>query len=486
MHKQGRTRVEVVEVERFGAARTTRLNREHWARAHGNSINNDLATQLPILQARCAYEYSSNPLFEGVCNTFRDDVVGRDGPMLQVMSDDDRFNDAVEAAYRAVFADPDPSHRYGGVEVAKTWVLGLLLAGSYVNISASVRRTSTPVTFGWRSIHARRMVTPPEFVGDPHVAFGCKSNDEGAPLEYYIDVTPRQGPYQFRGLEWKTYAADAVQHVYLPVEAEQLTGYPLMTSTLETAADLRDYDGHVMEAAKACAANTPYLQSMRPEAVVNPSPVPAGGVRYERGEIPVAPAGWSWVAPDAKQPAAQYPDFRHERAGELGRPIHMPLMVVLLSAGEANFSTAQYEGTVYGDACKGVQGLIERRTLNPFVLSIIAELALRFGIRVPSSFELIWTHAVPAHSNVEKFVKALETMVRMGFVAPSHASAMLGYDWDKVVAARSKCQQDLENAELPPTPGDKGAAQADPGDGMDNEEQTNPGRRSRARFSFAG
>lgn len=469
-------------VGRFAAAQTNRLNRSHWERAHGQSINNDLAMYLSTLQARCQYEYASNPLFEGVCNTLGDDVTGRDGPLLQIDCDSDKFAREVENAWWEVFNSPDPSGRFGGVEIMRTWVLSLLLAGSYVNVNSSVRRSGTPVTFGWRSVHPRRLVTPPEFSGDPMVAFGCRSNADGAPIEYYIDSARQLGPYTQAGVNFQTYQAAAVQHCYIPIEGEQLTGYPLMTSTLETAADIRDYDKLVMEAAKNAAGHAVGLQASHPEFVTDPEPISTDTYPMSPGEVNVAPPGWAWASLQATQPAAQYVEFRRERSAELGRPLHMPLLVVLLTAAEANFSSAQYEGAVYTEGVRKLQGFIERRSMNKFLIDgVIAEVGLRGMARVPRDFEAVWTWNVPPHANIEKFVRAIETMVKMGLVAPSQAAAMLGQDWDYVVSARKKCKQDLEEAELPPTPTDTEGMNPEPGE---PDEPPAP-RKSRARFSFA-
>lgn len=472
---------------RFQAAQTNRLNRAHWERAHGQSINNDLAMYLDVLMARCQYEYASNPLFEGVVNTFKDDVVGKHGPLLQVNSADSAFNETVEQAWRDVFADPDPSHRFGGVEVMKTWVAGLLLAGSYVNVNATVRRQNTPITFGWRSIHARRLVTPPDKASDPNTAFGCRSDEDGAAVEYYLDVTKRSGPYTLSGIEFKTYPAAAVQHCYVPVEGEQLTGYPMMTSTLETAADIRDYDKIVMEAAKNAAGHAVGLQATHPEFVTDPEPIATSTYQFEPGEANVAPPGWSWQSLTSTQPAAQYVEFRRERGAELGRPIHMPLLVVFLTAAEANFSSAQYEGTVYCDGVGGIQSFIERRSLNPLVINgVVAELAIKGKVRIPKRFELVWTHNVPAHANIEKFVSAIRMMIEDGIIAPSQASALLGYDWEKVVAARERCAKDLDDAGLPPSPVNTGSAKpVDEGDDDSPPNAKKPAKKANVgRFSL--
>ena len=472
---------------RFGAVVPHRINREHWQGAHGQSINNDLQLQLPSLQARCAFEYGSNPDFEGVVNTYKDDVVGREGPNLQVISDNPRFNDAVEAGWRDVFADPDPSHRYGGAEDMRTWVQGLMLAGSYVNIGTNVERTGTRMRYGWRSVHARRLVTPAEYAGDPYIAFGCKYDKiTGAAIEYYISKPQQVGGFSIQTSDFDVVNAAAVQRCYIPVEPEQLTGYPMMTSTLDTAADIRDLDKFVLESIKNSAANSPNLQAMDPKSVVDPDPIPTTTLRYEPGEASVAPLGWSWQAVESVHPTSQYIPFKHEKAAELGRPIHMPLLVVLLTAAEANFSSAQYEGAVYSDGIAGTQGFIERRSLIPFVTNgVIPEVALRHRLRIPKNFELVWTWNVPAHANIEKFVKAIRSMVEDGIIAPSMASAMVGQDWEKVVAARKKCMEDLEKAGLPPAPVNNGGQVVKEDDDDEKKPNNSEGRTSASRFSFA-
>jgi len=447
------------KLRRFQAAQPTRLNREQFAQAHGESINTDLAGDLPVLQARCAFEFSSNPLFEGVVNTFKDDVVGRNGPLLQVNSDNDAFNEAVESAFKVVMADPDPSHRFGGVEVMKTWVHGLLLAGSYVNVNANVRRPTSPITYGWRTVHARRLASPAQLTGDPNVAFGVRLNPKtGEAVEYYIDKPQQLGAYTLSNGDYETIPAAAVQHCFIPIEPEQLTGYPMLTSALETACDLRQYDQYVMKAAKNAAGLAVGLQSQGADAQINPDPIDSTCVDFEPDMINVAPKGWQFTGLNPTQPGAMYTEFRHERGAELGRPIHMPMLVVFLTAADANFSSAQYEGTVYCDGVAGIQGFIERRSMTPIVNGIIAELVLKGMVGIPKKFDLVWTWNVPAHANIEKFVSAIRMMIEDGLISQAQAAAKLGLDWEKVQASRERCAKDNEDKKLPPAPANAGSA----------------------------
>jgi capsid protein len=473
------------DATRYGTV-TDRINREYWTNATGVSVNNDLLAHLAPLQARAGHEYGTSPDFQGVCNTFAADVVGRNGPALQVISEDEIFNAAVEAAYRDVFADPDPAHRYSGVEDMRTWVLGLLLSGSYYNVLTTSERPGSRITFGWRSVSARRFVTPADQAGRPDVAFGCKYDETtGAAVEYYVQKPVRAGLFT-ASVDYDTIPAAAVQHVFVPSEAEQLTGAPMMASALDTSADLRDLGRFVQQSMKHSAANSPYLESMDPGKVINPDPVPTGSMRFEPGEVGIAPAGSRWAVVPPGQPIAEYLAYKRERSAELGRPIHMPLLAVLLSASSANFSSAQYEGTVYADGIAGVQGTIERRSMAPFVLrGIIPEVAMRNRMQPPKQFELVWTWNVPAHANIEKFVKAIRTMIEDGVISQAQGSALLGYDWEKVVASRKKCAEVLESNGLPAAPMNAGNPQQTAETADDDDSQfTSEGRQSASKYSY--
>lgn len=476
------TRVEVAEYSRFAAVQPNRLlHRTSWGLANGQSINNDLVANLRILQAGCQFEYASSPIFEGVCNTYKKDVVGRDGPRLQVRSKNKEFNRVVQQAWKKVFTDPDPSHRFTGVESLGTRVLDLLLAGSFINIYTTVKRPNTPLTFGWRSVHPRRLGTPPEFVGDNDVAFGMRIDPETtATTIYYIAELARYGQYVTQTFNYQPIPAAAVQHVFNPVEDDQLTGYPMMSSTLEAAADLREYDKIVMEAAKNSAGHAVGLEATNPDWILDPDPIGTDTLPYSAAEINVAPPGYKFAFGTATQPASQYVPYRRERGAELGRPIHMPLLVVFLTAAEANFSSAQWEGMVYGDGIDCLQGMFDRRMLNPAVEQLIIELAMRGMVKVPDEYELSWSWNVPSHANFEKFISALEKAVAIGAIAISDASALLGYNWDEVQDAREKAKDDNEKRDLPQPPSkDDSTIIADESVGADGNPLKTPGGKQR-------
>lgn len=418
-----------------------------------HSINEDLARDLPRLMAECAWRYATHPIFEGVCNTYTQDIVGPEGPTLQIVSDDNRFNDHIESAWKRVMEMPDPAGRVDGVEGMKLWVRLLLTAGSYLNVFRNIPRGPGAPNFGWSVVHPRRLMTPIKFATDDNVAFGIRFNaTSGKPEVYYLDKPTKFGGSEMSLGNYQRLTAEIVQHRYITVEPEQLTGYPMMASALRTVEEIIELDGATMEAAHSAAHHSWWLESADIQKVLHPDPIAGTTYPMQRGVANVAPPGWKANGLVATQPNADATGYRNLRLAEFGRPINMPLLIVMLSVNEATFSSAQFAGSLYRDGVMGIQSFLKRLTLNPLVEQVIIDEVISGRVRRPAKYEKQWTMNVPPYANIEKFVGALEKMVEGGFISKAMASAMLGYDWEKVVASRKRCKEDEEGADLPQGP----------------------------------
>lgn len=458
---------------RFNAAQFSHQNRERWPLARTQSINNDLAFDLQQLMARCDHEYANNPIFEGIVNTFKNDVVGPGGPTLQINSDDPEFNAEVERQWRAIFARPNPARRTsGGVEVMKQWVHMLMTAGSYLNTFIEPRRDNA-VSFGWKTMHPRRLVTPDRFAGDPNVAFGQRINDDGEVVEYYIDKPLRVGQHLTSGVDYQTLPAAQVQHRYIEVEPEQLTGYPRLASTLETAADIRQVDRSELKAQRLNALHAVTLQSADPAKVVDPDPLPDATypISDDETEATVIPSGWAAAAINANRPSANHIQYRRERIAEMGLPVGMPLLVILLTVDAANFSSAQFGQMLYEKSIKNYQSFIQRTTLDELLEMLITQLVLAGVVRKPASYTKSWTHNVPPSANLEKYVKAVRMMIEDRIISRSMAITMFGFDPDEVYKS---CQRDSElSAEFdqPEPAANRGSGPQEPAATTDDAEE---------------
>lgn len=427
-----------VEIRRWNAAENNGLNRERWPYAHGRSINADLDTDLTWLMARMSHEVANNPIFEGVVNTFKRDVVGPEGPMLQIVSDDEQFNKEVERQWRGIFAKPNPKKpTTGGVESMKQWVHLLCIAGAYINRFIFPTRDGL-VNFGWKTHHPRRLVTPLKMVGDPNVAFGVRVDDDGDPIEWYIDKPVRQGTHEQTGVDFETLRPDQLQHRYLEVEPEQLAGYPLLASTLETAADIRDLDRAEVKAMWRNAAMSIGLHASNPEFAVDPDPIPGPTFPISDDEATVIPKGWAPTVLDNNRPSPDHIRYRRERIGEYGLPIGMPLLVVMLNVLDANFSAAQFGGMLYADAIRDVQSFLARTTLDELVELVILEVVLGGRVTRPQVYEKVWTHHVPPNANMEKFAKYIRMLLEDGVISRPIATSWLGFDPEKVAESRKR------------------------------------------------
>lgn len=466
--------VRVVNVRRWENAETNRLNACHWAYAHGNSINEDLDNDLETLRARAHYEACNNPIVEGVIRTHQCDIVGERGPRLQVQSDDAQFNEAVELGWQSVYDRPDPTGRLNGPELIKLWVAMLWKAGSYVNEEVTYQRTGSvidqAVTLGIRTYHPRRLETPPKFNGDPNVAFGQRLTKDGRPTQYYIRSRENRGtgihdaPFRYK---YRTVPADMVQHVYEMAEPDQLIGYPWVSSSLGVLADIRKNDQYVMEASKNAAANALYWWSNHPDAEF----VDRDGEEQilEPGTAKFIGGGYQPAMLQPTQPSAEYQQWRHEKMRELGRPVCMPLMVVLLSSADSNFASAHYDGQVYMRSLKAIQSWIERRSLNDYVRKVARELALSRIVSIPQTYTLDWTWDVPPYHNPKQMYDSFRARLEDGTAAYGDVLAAYGLDEDTTIEKRRRTAEKLEAAGLPELPVNAGS-QAKQSD--DEETQT--------------
>ncbi len=458
MRKQDRN-AGPVHVRRWDAAQTDRLNRDMWASAHGYSINYDLSLDLETLRARSTFECANNPMVEGVINTHAVDVVGKCGPSLQVQSDDAEFNELVEDAFAEFFEMPDPTGRLSGPEMLKLWVRLLWVAGEFINQEVTVDRGQTGLTsLGVTCIHPRLLTTPPHMAGDPNVLFGIRTRD-GKPVTYYFQREADPTVYNIV-TEHTPVPADMIQHRFMVTEPHQARGYPWLASSLQVIADLRDYKKHVMTAARNAAAQGVFWYADHPDAdYLQVNEV----VEIQHGMQQTGPPGWKPAMMQPTQPTSEFKTYVHERLRELGRPVNMPLMMVLLSSADSNFSSAHYDGQIYIRGIQSLQSYIERLCLNLFLKKLVRELQLSRRVTPPRRYNPMWTWPVPPYVNPKQMYEALRGQLEDGTAAYSDVLGAYGRNLEETIRKRQRENEMLAEADLPPLPtGRKATSDAAP------------------------
>lgn len=415
---------------RFEAAETDRLNEAHWLHATDNHVNEWLRERLSILRARCVYETRHNGMLSGVVGTLVDDVVGPDGPVLQVLSDDNTYNDALEQLWRTWFAAPTFRPTFSGTQLLKLWVRNLPRCGEFLATIETDRDAEGPVQLRLKPRHPRLLGTPYDRAGDVRHEMGIDFDEpDGRPVRYWI------GSRQFGGLTtYAPYPPDLVIHEFLVEEEGQARGIPWSTPSLPSAADLRDYDDQVQDAARQMADAAAMLYTENPDVPVWDAPEET---EIQRRTVRMAPPGWKPWQYNASQPPAQYPDYRAERHRELGRPFGMPLLMVRLDSSRHNYSSARLDTQTYNRTVQGIQRWLSGTeascgTLNRLVDLIAAE--ARFTLpalrRRPERVLYHWTWTPRPHVDPAKEATAEETGLRNRTLSFSDALAARGTNLD--------------------------------------------------------
>ena len=209
-------------------------------------------------------------------------------------------------------------------------------------------------------------------------------------------------------------------HGFFCDEEGQARGFPWFTSALQSAADLRDYDDQVQDAARLQADQHGLLYTDHVDAPLWTAPE---STTYERRTLKMVPPGWKPSYSPPTPPAAQYPDYRGERQREIGRPFNMPLMMIRLDSSKHNYSSARLDTQSYNGACRSIQCFLSGTPFSCGYLNFLVDLVAaeaRFTVanlrRRPERVIYVWTWQPRGHVDPTKEADAETT----GLESQSH------------------------------------------------------------------
>lgn len=438
---------------RFESAETTRLNSAHWLYADDQSVNVWLTSQLAEIRSRSTYEARQNGTILGVINSYADDVVGPNGPTLQVLSDDEDYNDALERVWRDWFAAPTTRSNISGVSWLKVIIRSLWKSGEYLGVLVTDPWAEGPVQLRIRPLNARRLATPQDLTGDPNVLMGIRFDELGRPTQYYIDQGRSGGLYRSSLDNYQPYPPDLVIHEFILEEEDQARGIPWLNTALTPAAELRDYDDQVMDAARQAADQSLMLFTRSVDVPAWQAPE---SMTVQRRTWKMAPPQWEPFASSPNQPPVQYPDFRAERQREIGRPKGIPLLMVRLDASKHNYSSARLDTQGYDRTIQCDQQWISGSeqsvgTLNRLLDLVGAE--ARFSVPAlrnrPAKVSYVWTWPRRPHVDPSREATGEAIGLQNLTVAWSDALAARGTTAEQQIAKISRELRMLREAGLP-------------------------------------
>jgi capsid protein len=339
-----------------------------------------------------------------------------------------------------------------GATLLKLWVRSLWKQGAFLAQLITDEYADGPVKMRVRPLHTRRLGTPAQLAGNALVYHGVEYDAIGRPVRYWIQQQQGIGTGYVNVTAYDPIPADLIIHEYVRDEEDQGLGDPWLSPSLQAAADLRDYDDTVQDAARQLADNTPLLKATGQDVVTWTNPET---FTRERRVVPMLPPGWEAQFPVATQPAAQYPDYRGERMREFGRPVGMPLMLIRHDTSKHNYSSARFDSQVYDRAVAGIQYWLSGSessygTLNRLLDEIARE--ARFSIPElrtrPPRVIYEWTWPKRPHVDPSKEASGDKIALETGTVTEIDVLALRGETLERHIAKKKRVATEYEAAGL--------------------------------------
>lgn len=432
---------------RWESAKTNRLNEAHWeGSTSATNINVDLSSYLTTLRERSAYELANNAYVAGCCETHTISVVGDQGPVTQIHSDYEPFNDWLESVWRDWWTLPDINGILTGADFLRLWVRSEWWAGDYVTQITTDKDAESLLQLRLHAINPRRLLTPPAMQGSREVSLGVKRTKTGKPISYFIEESDESVLADLRQV-YAEIPADQIIHGFTVIEPGQARGIPLLASCLDDIASLRDWDEQVLDAARAAADYAAILTTKHPEAKY--IEVQEQAEIYRR-TLTTAPPGWEVTQLKPEQPTTNYVEFRHERLRAIGRVASMPLMAILLDSSNHNYSSARFDNKVF-DRGNEVRQQRYGRHIDRLVRLVEREarLADPEAPPAPDRWGIVHVWPSPPHVDPTKESTAEAQLLMNGTITYADACSTHGRDWESVIAQREREKARLEAAGLP-------------------------------------
>lgn len=432
----------------FESAETSRLNEAHWSVARDTPINEDLEIRLPTMRTRSNHEAWNNTSIEGLILQHSIAVAGDNGPLLDLQASEESGDAWCELAERVWEEWCDYSDAAGdwslGARMKNSWNRSCWTNGEWFDQLIFDNKANTPLQFRLHSIEPQRVYTPQGSLADPSITMGIKRNGMRQPTDYYI-ADDWYGYGYGKGTWLKAFN---VMHGFEKLESGQARGVPWAQSGLPVAADLRDYDDQVMDAARSAADMAIIAQTKHPDAEYVETNKTA---TFRRRRINHIAPGWEVATLNPSQPAATYKEHRHERMGDLGRGKGVPSMVLRLDARDHNYSSARFDRGLLHESASHVRSTIYNRRLTMLVRYVLGEAILTGLLPFPPTTYSI-SHIWPAMPQVDedKAAKAENKYMQNGTLSYSEACIQgHGRRSSDVIRMRQRDERRLASAGLP-------------------------------------
>lgn len=348
----------------FDNSRRTRLR--HGSRPRGGSADSHRsAYERDALRKDCQDLLRNNPICRTMVSRLIDLIVGT-GPQLQVLTEDEGFNNEVEAYFRE-WSTRD-------VDVRRTCDLGQLCAQAVTAACTDGRLLFLKLRDGsLQVIEDERVRNPNHEINSNMLINGVRLDVRGRPFEYHIAEWAESG--------YNTISSRAVQAAHVLdlnnplVTAPNVTAAePALTATLDRFEQVEDHVAATIVAARVATYFAAIIQSDRP-AELQGSML---GESVDRGDgdsdrlVDMEPGTFWYARPGEtvnqirpEHPTTSFPDFVWFLVGSIGAELGLAPAVALLDFSKTNFISARAAMSIGYRNHLRWQGWLAKKFLSP-------------------------------------------------------------------------------------------------------------------------
>lgn len=405
-----------VRATRYDSALTSAENAKHWALVDNKSADESLSPSVRrTLRMRSRYEVENNSYAKGMVLTVVGDCVGT-GPRVQLSS---AIEDTV-LAHDLEQAFIQWANEIGLVTLLRSLRYAKAVDGEAFGLIATNPKLAGPAKVTVTGIDADRVRT-----------FDPVNDADGLTFDRYGNVISyRVYTDQNISSDYTDVPAGNVIHWFRQDRPEQHRGAPELTPALPLFAQLRRYTLAVLGAAETAADFAAVLYTDSPIGGEAVGAEPFDVISLEKRMATTLPDGWKLGQLKAEQPVTNYPDFKREILGEIGRVLQIPVNIITGDSSKHNYASGRLDHQTYHRAIRIEQKSCEYAVLRPVFAAWFKEysLAEKLQIAMPSPD---WYWDGFEHVDPSKEASAIKT--RLASLTTSLASeyAKQGKDWEE-------------------------------------------------------
>jgi len=344
---------------KYDAAQSTDDNKLYWGGADGLSAR---AANSPgvrrILRNRARYEVANNCYADGMLSTLADYVVGT-GPKLQVLTDDEQFNEAVEQA----FFRWDAKTRWG----QKLWQMRYAwgMDGESFGLFFSNLALDFPVKLDLRTYEPEQIADNGEFALNVKRTDGLILDDFGNVAGYkLLPEHPGDLLLKTANTDPDTVAAESMVHLMRRKRAQTYRAVPEITAALMLYPIMRRLTLATLHAAETAAKISGVLRTQ--SSTEDPDEYAAlDALELGMNEWMTLPMGWDISQYKAEHPNAEYQNFKREVIAEIARCLKMPYNIAASDSSSYNFASGKLDHTGFFKAIGIDQSIMRDEVADP-------------------------------------------------------------------------------------------------------------------------